>query len=144
MKTKLTLLPLCLFALTSYAQLWSPEGAKWHHFFYSSDPMVTNNNGYMTTTYDRDTLINGEGCKLLYRYIMMWTCTTRFSPRRWIVWCIFTINKQPFLTPCLISNQALVLHGKFPAMVFQLVAIKEGSLWPIKDIEISMVSTYYG
>ena len=65
MKTKLTLLPLCLFALTSYAQLWSPEGAKWHHFFYSSDPMVTNNNGYMTTTYDRDTLINGEGCKLL-------------------------------------------------------------------------------
>ena len=27
--------------------------------------MVTNNNGYMTTTYDRDTLINGESCKLL-------------------------------------------------------------------------------
>lgn len=32
------------------------------------------------------------------------------------------------MTPCLISNQALVLHGKFPVMVFQLVAIKEGSL----------------
>lgn len=65
MQTKLTLLPLCLFALTSYAQLWSPEGAKWHHSFYSSDPMVTNNIGYMTTTYDRDTLINGGACKLL-------------------------------------------------------------------------------
>ena len=69
MKTKLTLLPLCLFALTSYAQLWSPEGAKWHHFFFSTDPFITNNNGYMTTKYDRDTLINGESCKLLLQIL---------------------------------------------------------------------------
>ena len=65
MKTKLTLFSLIFFALTSHAQLWSPEGAKWHHFFFSTDPFITNNNGYISTTYDRDTSINGESCKVL-------------------------------------------------------------------------------
>ena len=69
MKTILTFLALCFFALTSHGQLWSPEGAKWHHFFFSTDPFITNNNGYMTTTYDRDTLINGESCKLLLQVL---------------------------------------------------------------------------
>ncbi|MEY4894029.1 MAG: Secretion system C-terminal sorting domain [Bacteroidota bacterium] len=65
MKVLLILFLTCCFAVNSSAQLWSPEGAIWHHSFFSNDLTITNNNGYMTTSYYSDTLINGESCKVL-------------------------------------------------------------------------------
>jgi hypothetical protein len=65
MKVFLILFLTSCVAASSWAQLWSPEGAIWHHSFFSNDPTITNNNGYMTTSYYSDTLINGESCKVL-------------------------------------------------------------------------------
>jgi hypothetical protein len=59
MRIKLTIVLLFFLKIHSYSQIWSPNGAKWHHSFFGG------NVGFITTKYEKDTIVNGENCKLL-------------------------------------------------------------------------------
>lgn len=60
MKVKLTIITVLFFSVISYSQLWSPVGAKWHHSFLGEFGQYS---GYISTTYEKDTVINGDSCK---------------------------------------------------------------------------------
>jgi hypothetical protein len=77
MKSRLSIIPLLLLTFVSYSQLWSPNGAKWHHKFMGEFGQYS---GYISSTYEKDTIIMVKVVNFYGNSIMISPLMTQFSP----------------------------------------------------------------